>query len=60
VTFRSKFYPSIEELQENLNSWLNDYDHERPDRGYRNMGKRPIDTIEEGKLIKGQTMKLAA
>ena len=60
VTFRSKLYPSIVEVQEDLNSWLNYYDHERPHRGYGNMGKRPIDTIEEGKLIKEQTMKLAA
>ena len=59
ATLRSKFWPSIEELQEDLNICLHYYNHERLHRGYRNMGKRPIDTIEEGKLIKGQTMKLA-
>jgi len=60
-TFRSKFYPSVEELQVDLDSWLHYYNYERPHRGYRNMGKRPIETIEEGKLVvKEQTMKLAA
>jgi len=47
-------------LQEDLNIWLHYYNHERLHLGYRNMGKKPIDTIEEGKLIKEQTMKLAA
>ena len=48
-TFRDKIYVSIEKLQEDLDRWLQYYNYERPHRGYRNMGKRPIETIESGK-----------
>jgi transposase InsO family protein len=51
-TFHDKFYASVEELQEDLDQWLHYYNYERPHRGYRNMGRRPIETIEKGKVIK--------
>jgi transposase InsO family protein len=51
-SFRKKLYTSVEELQVDLDPWLNYYNTERPHRGYRNMGKRPIETIEEGKKKK--------
>jgi hypothetical protein len=51
-TFRDKFYTSVEELQEDLDRWLHHYNYERPHRGYRNMGRRPIETIEASKVIK--------
>ena len=53
-TFHDKFYASVEELQGDLDQWLNHYNYERPHRGYRNMGRRPIETIEMGKVIKEQ------
>ena len=53
-TFRNKLYASVEELQKDLDQWLHYYNHERPHRGYRNMGKRPIETIEYGKVVKKQ------
>jgi transposase InsO family protein len=53
-TFHNKFYASVEELQEDLDQWLHYYNYERPHRGYRNMGRRPIETIEMGKVIKEQ------
>lgn len=60
-TFRNKFYASVEELQKDLDHWLHYYNQERPHRGYRNMGRRPIETIEEGKAVKEQmTHKEAA
>jgi len=56
-----KFYSSVEELQNDLDQWLHRYNYERPHRGYRNMGRRPIETIEAGKVIKEQvTTKEAA
>ena len=45
--FRQKFYESVEQLQEDLNRWLEHYNTERPHQGYRNMGRRPIDTINQ-------------
>ena len=59
--FRKTFYASVEELQNDLDQWLYHYNYERPHRGYRNMGKRPIETIVAGKNIKEQlTNKEAA
>jgi len=43
--FRSTFYESVEALQADLDVWMRYYNYERPHQGYRNMGKRPIDTI---------------
>ncbi len=59
-TFREKFYASIDELQQDLDKWLESYNYERPHRGYRNRGRRPIETIESGKLIREQMLKEAA
>lgn len=48
-TFRKKFYGSVEELQADLDEWLHHYNHERPHRGYRNMGRRPHESFTAGK-----------
>lgn len=55
--FRRKLYLSVEELQVDLDQWLHHYNHERPHRSYRNMGKRPIETIEAGKKIRKEKAK---
>lgn len=47
--FRKKFYGSVEELQKDLDKWLEHYNRERPHRGYRNNGKRPFETFSAGK-----------
>ena len=49
TAFRQKLYPSVEELQKDLDKWLEYYNHERPHRGYRNMGRRPVETFELAK-----------
>lgn len=46
-SLRQKFYGSVEALQEDLDKWLKHYNEERPHRGYRNRGKRPLDAIKE-------------
>ena len=58
--FRDKFYASVEELQVDFDKWLDFYNNERPHRGYRNMGRRPIETIELGKAVKEQMAEKAA
>lgn len=45
IAFRTKFYESVEQLQADLDAWLVHYNTERPHQGYRNMGRRPIDTV---------------
>ena len=44
--FREKYYESVEALQKELDAWLNYYNYERPHQGYRNLGKRPFDTVK--------------
>ncbi len=46
IAFRQKFYESVEVLQVDLDAWLVHYNTERPHQGYRNRGRRPIETIE--------------
>lgn len=46
IALRQKLYTSEEELQKDLDEWLKHYNYERPHQGYRNMGRRPIETIE--------------
>ena len=59
--FREKFYASVVELHADLDTWIEHYNYERPHRGYRNMGRRPIETIEAGNLVREQRiMKEAA
>ena len=45
--FRERFYTTVEELQRDLDEWLIYYNTQRPHQGYRNMGRRPIETIEK-------------
>jgi transposase InsO family protein len=46
IVFREKLYETVEALQEDLDAWLIHYNTERPHLGYRNMGKRPVETID--------------
>ena len=45
VALREPFYESVEARQSDFDRWLASYNTERPHRGYRTMGRRPIDTI---------------
>ena len=45
VKLREKLYESVEALQTDLDEWLDFYNRERPHLGYRNQGRRPIDTF---------------
>lgn len=42
---RRKLYESVDELQTDLDEWLHYYNYERPHQGYRNLGRRPADTL---------------
>lgn len=45
VALRETLYTSVDALQTDLDRWLVHYNTERPHLGYRNMGKRPMDTV---------------
>ena len=60
TAFREKLYESVDALQKDLDEWLRYYNYERPHRGYRNMGRRPIDTIELGKKKREEQLNQAA
>lgn len=47
LAFHHKIYTSLEELQTDFDAWLHEYNAERPHLGYRNMGRCPIETIQQ-------------
>jgi len=47
LAFRTKLFQSVSELQADLDAWLVYYNRERPHQGYRNLGRRPLDTVNE-------------
>ena len=46
TAWRTTLYESVEALQEDLDRWLVHYNTERPHQGYRNLGRRPLDTVK--------------
>ena len=51
VTFRKKLYSSLDELQKDLDEWINYYNNERTHQGKMCCGRTPIETLIDGKLI---------
>ncbi len=51
VAFRTKIYRSIEELQLDLDKWLNEYNHERTHQGKYCNGDTPIECFNKNKGI---------
>jgi transposase InsO family protein len=51
ITFRKKVYQSIEELQADLDEWLNHYNTERTHQGKMCCGRTPFQTMIGGKKI---------
>lgn len=45
IVFRKKIYPSLEELQADLELWLKEYNEERPHQGRWCYGKTPTQTF---------------
>ena len=60
TAFRKKLYESVDALQKDLDAWLYEYNHQRPHRGYRNQGRRPMETFELGKARREELPKEAA
>ena len=51
VAFRRKIYVSLEELQKDLDEWLDFYNRERTHQGKMCCGRTPLDTFFDGKKI---------
>jgi len=47
IAFRKKIYVSLEELQSDLDAWLERYNHHRPHQGKRCQGRTPMETFLE-------------
>ena len=45
MAFRKKVYGTLEELQRDLDLWLNEYNEERPHSGKYCYGKTPMQTF---------------
>lgn len=51
VTFRKKLYGDLNELQKDLDVWMNYYNNERTHQGKICCGRTPMETLLEGKAI---------
>jgi transposase InsO family protein len=51
VAFRKKIYATLEELQADLDVWIDSYNHERTHQGKMCCGRTPMATFEDGKRI---------
>lgn len=56
ITLRKKIYNSIEELQNDVNKWLEDYSRNRTHSGKYCYGKTPIQTFKESKHLAKEKM----
>jgi transposase InsO family protein len=48
VAFRKKIYASVDELQKDLDEWLERYNNQRTHQGKRCQGRTPMDTFTAG------------
>lgn len=51
VIFRKKLYSSLEELQQDLDEWIQYYNNDRTHQGKMCCGRTPADTLLDGKRI---------
>lgn len=51
VTFRKKLYSTMEELQKDLDEWIDYYNNERTHQGKMCNGRTPMETLLDGKSI---------
>jgi transposase InsO family protein len=54
ITFRRKMYREMEELQQDLDIWLEEYNNERTHQGKRCEGRTPMATFTDGLRLADQ------
>jgi transposase InsO family protein len=56
VVFRKKVFNNIEELQEDVDKWMDEYNGERTHTGKYCFGKTPLQTFQDSKLLAYEKM----
>jgi len=56
IAFRTKIYHSIEELQKDLDNWIEEYNNKRPHSGKYCFGKTPMQTFFDSLLLAKEKM----
>lgn len=51
ITFRKKLYSTMEELQKDLDDWMDSYNNNRTHQGKVCCGRTPFDTLLDGKTV---------
>jgi len=51
ITFRKKLYSTMEELQKDLDEWIESYNNDRTHQGKMCCGRTSMETLLDGKLI---------
>ena len=51
MTFRKKIYETIEQLQNDLDQWIDHYNNEHTHQGKISEGQTLMQTLEDGKTI---------
>lgn len=51
IAFRKKIYRSVEQLQQDVDQWMEQYNHYRPHSGSRCYGKTPWQTFQDSKQL---------
>jgi len=51
LAFSRQSYTTLEALQADFDTWLHEYNTERPHLGYRNMGCCPIETVMQSSKL---------
>jgi transposase InsO family protein len=56
VTFRKTLYENLDQLQQDLDQWINYYNNERPHSGRYCFGKTPMQTFNESVILAKQKL----
>jgi transposase InsO family protein len=56
TAFRKKIYHSLEELQKDVDAWINEYNQNRPHSGRHCYGKTPLQTFQDSKKLASKKM----
>ena len=51
IAFRKKIYTTLDELQKDLDDWVDYYNHQRTHQGKMCCGRTPMQTLLDGKKI---------